>query len=310
MNSNNLITPEIIVLARNAYKSGENVTIALKKYLQQDHNTPEIIALSYDLQTGTYTTDALENEVFYINRSQELASFVSPYLGDKESVLDLGSGEITVFSRLLADLKSKNIIKAYAADISWSRLNFGLEVTKKIVPKNINLTAFVSEIGKIPLPSKSIDVTFTDHSLEPNGGRLEEIIKEIFRCTNGLCIFTEPSNELASAEGIERMKKLGYIFDLEKTIKKLGGYIIDQKDLSNNYNTLNPARILVVRPPLLEPINSSNTSESFYTFPGTDYKMQLIGGCLVCDEMGVVFPIIKNIPILMEDKLIFASKFN
>ena len=136
MNSNNLITPEIIVLARNAYKRGENVTIALKKYLQQDHNTPEIIALSYDLQTGTYTTDALENEVFYINRSQELASFVSPYLGDKESVLDLGSGEITVFSRLLADLKSKNIIKAYAADISWSRLNFGLEVTKKIVPKN------------------------------------------------------------------------------------------------------------------------------------------------------------------------------
>ena len=62
-------------------------------------------------------------------------------------------------------------------------------------------------------------MTFTDHALEPNEGRLEEIIKEIFRCTNGVCIFTEPSNELASAEGIERMKKLG-------------GYILDQKDLT------------------------------------------------------------------------------
>ena len=93
-------------------------------------------------------------------------------------------------------------------------------------------------------------------------------------------------------------------------IKKLGGCILDRKDIVNDYNNaLNPARVLAVRPPLVQPINSIDTSEGFYTFPGTDYKMQLIEGCLSCHEMGVVFPIIKNIPILLEDKLIIASKF-
>ena len=215
MNTNNLVVPEILILARDAYKKGENVTIALRNYLQLDHNTSDIIALSYDLQAGTYTSYALENKVFSNDRAQELASFVKPYLDDIESVLDLGSGEISMFSRLLAILNSKNIKKAYASDISWSRLHIGEEATKNIVPKNINLTVFVSDMAKIPLPSKSVDVTFTDHSLEPNGSRLEEILKEIFRCTRSVCIFTEPSTELASVEAMERMKKLGYIFHFE-----------------------------------------------------------------------------------------------
>ena len=176
MNTNNLVVPEILILARDAYKKGENVTIALRNYLQLDHNTSDIIALSYDLQAGTYTSYALENKVFSNDRAQELASFVKPYLDDIESVLDLGSGEISMFSRLLAILNSKNIKKAYASDISWSRLHIGKEATKNIVPNNINLTVFVSDMAKIPLPSKSVDVTFTDHSLEPNGRRLEEIL--------------------------------------------------------------------------------------------------------------------------------------
>jgi ubiquinone/menaquinone biosynthesis C-methylase UbiE len=311
MNTNNLLTPEILILARDAYKKGKNVTSVLKNYLQKNYNTPEIIALAYDLQAGTYTSYSLNNKVFTSNRARELATFVAPYCVDIELVLDLGSGEISMFSRLLAALKSRNIRKAYASDISWSRLNIGVEATKNIVPKNNNLTVFVSEMAKIPLPSKSIDLTFTDHSLEPNGSRLEEIIKEIFRCTRSVCIFTEPCNELASIEAKERMKKLGYIFDLEETIKKLGGYILDRKDIVNNSsNALNPARVLAVRPPQVQTINSIDTSEGFYTFPGTDYNMQLIDGCLTCHEMGVVFPIIKNIPILLEDKLIIASKFN
>ena len=66
MNTNNLLTPEIILLARNAYKNGENVTTILKSHLNKNYNTPEIIALAYDLQAGTYTTDAIENKVFYI----------------------------------------------------------------------------------------------------------------------------------------------------------------------------------------------------------------------------------------------------
>jgi len=311
MNLNSLVIPEIFMVAKNAYKKNENVTSALKNYLQESYNTPEIIALAYDLQAGTYTSDAIENKVFYRDRAIELAMFASPYLDDIESVLDLGSGEISMFSRLLATINSQKIRKAYASDISWSRLHIGIEATRDIVPKNNNLTVFVSDMAKIPLPSKSIDLTFTDHSIEPNGSRLEEIITEIFRCTSRICIFTEPCTELASTEAIERMKKLGYIFDLEKVIKKLGGEVLDSKDIVNDYNnSLNPARVIAVRPPPVESINSIKTAESIYTFPGTDYKMQLIDECLTCDEMGVIFPIIKNIPILLEDKLIIASKFN
>tara|TARA_B100000795_G_C22763766_1_gene424786 strand:- start:202 stop:1134 length:933 start_codon:yes stop_codon:yes gene_type:complete len=310
MNSNNLVLPEMFIIARDAYQKGENVTNALRKYLKVSYNTPEIIALAYDLQAGTYTNAAESNESFYNHRAQELTTVIEPFCDGMESVLDLGSGEISMFSRLLATLKSQSINKTYAADINWSRLNIGIKATENIVPNSHNLSAFVSDMAKIPLPSKSIDLTFTDHALEPNGSRLEEILKEIFRCTRNICIFTEPSNEIASIEAQERMKKLSYIFDLEQSIKKLGGEILCSSDIFNNYNKLNPARTLVVRPPVLKSEVSIDYSKFYFTFPGTDYELQLIDEHLFCKDMGVVFPIIKDIPILLEEKLIIASKYS
>ena len=45
---------------------------------------------------------------------------------------------------------------------------------------------------QIGLKSNSVDIIYTNHSLEPNGGREEVILKELLRVTNKYLILFEP----------------------------------------------------------------------------------------------------------------------
>ena len=56
------------------------------------------------------------------------------------------------------------------------------------------------------MPDKSVDVVYTAHSLEPNGGRELEAVKELLRITSKRLILIEPSYELADKECKIRMK--------------------------------------------------------------------------------------------------------
>ena len=74
----------------------------------------------------------------------------------------------------------------------------------------------------LPLLDNSIDIVYTSHSMEPNGGHEEELLAELYRVTNNYLILLEPAYEFASEEARARMRKHGYVTNLYETAKRLG----------------------------------------------------------------------------------------
>ena len=77
---------EDYVFAKTVYEKNENVTSALKTKLKVDYNTPEIIAVAYDLQAGTYSIAADNQPEFYKSRAKEVSDFITSNVSDIESM--------------------------------------------------------------------------------------------------------------------------------------------------------------------------------------------------------------------------------
>lgn len=305
---------EDYVFAKTVYEKNENVTSALKTKLKVDYNTPEIIAVAYDLQAGTYSIAADNQPEFYKSRAKEVSDFITSNVSDIESILDVGSGELTMFARVASNLSSsaKSEIKLYATDISLSRLVVGRNHLNKSIQLVNRINLVVADTAKLPFATKSLDIVTSDHSLETNGGRLSEVLSECFRVARRYCVFVEPDNSLQDNQGKERMKSLGYIFDLEKSILELGGKIKSQHITNNNYHELNRSKMLVVEVP-----NYSNSKtllkcedEIKFTYPGTDQVLEDNKSVLYDIQSGFLFPKVDNVSLLLEQNRILFSKYN
>ena len=67
----------------------------------------------------------------------------------------------------------------------------------------------------------AIDVVYTSHSIEPNGGREEEALLELYRIAKKYVVLLEPCYEKASSAARKRMEKHNYITNLFDTVNKL-----------------------------------------------------------------------------------------
>ena len=177
--------------AFRAYDEGENVTEVLKGTLGERSNTDEIIEIAYDLQAGTYINNVTQNSKSWRNYTSELADIISIYTSPGDTLLDAGAGELTTLAGVADRLSIENITYS-ACDISWSRIKKGKEFIGRGL-KQLTLNAFVANFFHLPLRDKSIDVLFTSHALEPNGGREEQILAELIRVTRRKIILFEPS---------------------------------------------------------------------------------------------------------------------
>lgn len=305
---------EDYVLAKTVYEKNENITDALKKKLKIKYNTLEIIEAAYDLQAGSYSMHADNQPKFYQTRAKEVSDFISSNVSDIESILDVGSGELTMFARVASNLSlnAKAEIKLCATDISLSRLVVGRNHLNKSIDLVNRINLAVADTAKLPFASNSIDIVTSDHSLEPNGASLTEVLNECFRVARRYCVFVEPNNSLQDSEGKERMKRLGYIFDIEKRILQLGGKIKSQKTTINNYNQINKSKMLVVEVPKLSNSNflPSGEDEIQFTYPGTEHLLQHYEGFLYDNQSGFLFPKIDNVSLLLESNRILFSKYN
>ena len=310
MNSNLKMNIEDYMAAKEAYTKNENVTSVLKKRLGIDFNTPEIIAAAYDLQAGTYSANAEAKLEFYQARVEEVVNFIESNISNITSALDVGSGELTMFSRVASKLSSKSKINFFATDISLSRLIVGRNWLKSSFDVVSDIELAVADTAKLPFGTKSMDIVITDHSLEPNGAQLQETLRECFRVAKRYCVFIEPSNSLQAKAGLERMKSLGYIFDLETDIKKLGGKIVCQHLTINNYNQLNKSKMLIVETPQVdgnpEPDNHIDFS---YTYPGSNHLLEKNDNFLFSEKNGFLFPVVDSVPLLLEQNRILYSKY-
>lgn len=295
-----------ILAARRAWQQGENVTELLRRQQGVDFNTPQIIETAYDLQAGTYIEYVRGHAEQAGRFAAELAGLLGPQLREGDSLLDVGSGELTTLSSLCLRLPvlPRQVL---AFDISWSRIHKGLAFARaEMGGASDRLRPFVAEIGAIPLADKSVDVTTSCHALEPNGPNLAELLGELFRVTARTLVLFEPGYEHASAEGRARMERLGYIRDLAGTVARLGGRVLDERPLQHVANPLNPTVCFVIEPPGAAP-RASACDEPGYTVPGTALPLALKDGFHLSPDTGLCFPVLGGIPVLKRDAGILAS---
>jgi len=299
----------ILQKAKQAYSEGKNVTEFLRSEFQESQNTSEIIEIAYDLQAGSYIEWVNLNKKKYQLYCSELAEFLDIHLSNQNSILDVGTGELTTLSLMLNELKSP-VLQVYAFDISWSRLFKGREFfNNNCHVKDISIIPFVADMKSIPLRSKSIDIVTSSHTLEPNGKNLQELLKELFRVAKTKCVLFEPSYELNSDEGKQRMERLGFIRDIEGTVTSLGGKVLDIKPLVNPSNPLNPTACYVIEPPELLKVKKHD--EPIFSVPGSDYSLTKNTDFYVSSDTGLLFPILADIPILkMQSGILGNSYFN
>ena len=133
------------------YRQGGNVMQALRRVGGVERNTPEIIEIAYDLQAGTYIEHARENADLWLPRFEEMAQAMGPHVADGDSIMEVGTGELTTLAEL-ANLCFGHPSGIYACDLSWSRLRKGQVYARERLRPDLTplLETFVADMFRLP----------------------------------------------------------------------------------------------------------------------------------------------------------------
>ncbi|MFT6906577.1 MAG: ubiquinone/menaquinone biosynthesis C-methylase UbiE [Oleiphilaceae bacterium] len=293
-----MITPRKI---KELYEQGTNISAWLRKELGVTHNTREIIEISYDIQAGSYiellkSKAMTQHKVEYTKEIvKEILSLCSPV-----SVLEAGVGEATTLSGVMKRLESD--IRGYGFDLSWSRIAYAKDWLQSQGVTNTTLCS--GNLLNIPFLDSSIDVVYTSHSIEPNGGNEEAILRELYRVARKYVILLEPGYEFASQESQKRMDSHGYCKNLKRISHSLGYDVIKHELFPFHTNPANPTVITIIS-------KQSNAELPSDVFACPKYRVPLIktDSALYSPEALVAYPIIDGIPCLRIENGVFASKF-
>ncbi|MBG9754109.1 methyltransferase domain-containing protein [Lysinibacillus sp. RSDA_15] len=278
----------------------KNIIQYLKEISNTSSNSMEDILISYDFQAGTYTKSYKENPNAKKHHLKNLIEVLDDLNGCK-TILEVGVGEAT---SLLEIIKSSrvNYDKIFGFDLSWSRIKYAKKLLEEVQLSDVEL--FTGDLFNMPLANNSIDLVYTVHTLEPNGGKELEALKELYRVANKYVVLVEPYYEGANNEAKERMDRLGYIKGLEDKINQLGYKILLNKALNNDMNPLNPANIIVI-----EKQKDDHKSSAILCCPITKSPLKFIKGCYYSEESLLAYPLIDGIPCLLSNNAIIATKF-
>ncbi len=283
---------------KDLYDKGENIIQYLKKIGNNKLNSIEDILISYDFQAGSYINYYSKNYNIKDKYCKAISKIINKF-ENINSIVEVGVGEATTLNLLIKNLKNKpsNIL---GFDISWSRLKFAKELMKDFCINNSKF--FTANLFEIPLLDNSVDIVYTSHSIEPNGGKEEEALKELYRITKKYLILLEPSFEFANDEGKKRMKKHGYVTKLYSTALKLGYKIIEHRLFDYSPNPLNPTGLILIekktkyhnKPNLVCPISKTELSKIKSSF-------------LYSEKSFLAYPVLEGIPCLLKENSILAA---
>jgi len=285
-----MLSPNVHNLVLELFNKGENVTQALVS-----RNIPvdfQIIELLYDLQAGTYTslTEAnVNNANSYV---KEIADLIEPYSKNLVSILDCGTGEANTLVELIKRLP--NLSNVFAIDASWSRLSWAKQNLESAEVDNCSLA--VADLKNIPLQSGLIDIVFTSHALEPNGGSEQVILNELSRVGKKYIILIEPDYLMASQEQRTRMESLQYIGDLRPFFTNAGLKLIKYYELENSTNPMNRSSLFVLEK--LQGYPSKHNQERIDWVDPADKSKGRIFGSGLRFKSGLWYPVLQGIPFL------------
>lgn len=289
---------------RDAYARGENAMAYARSQLRGigENEINETIAtlIAYDLQAGSYINNVRGHPEFYQEWFKQLAGIIDPLTSPKSSILEVGCGEATTLAGLLQhrSIQSKPIL---GFDISWSRVHEG---HGWLAEMGVDATLFVGDLFCIPLASNSIDVVYTSHSLEPNGGMEKEAINELLRVSRRWVVLVEPIYELASVEARRRMEEHGYVTGLRQAAELCGARIIQHRLLEYTQNPLNPSGLLVLEKQLPSQKDGSNIE---WSCPITGAPLIDAGDAFISEDTGLAYPVLRGIPLLRAEHAVVAS---
>ena len=295
---------ELIIGMRAAYARGENVLEFARKKCNTRSNVPMATLIAYDLQSGTYVADSRKNKDEYLRWCTQLAAILDPYMNAQTSMLEVGCGEATTLAGVLASLRQLPL-HAFGFDISWSRCAHG---TNWLFEQSMTAQLFVADLFNIPFADSSIDVVYTSHSLEPNGGREYAAIKELLRVARRAVVLIEPIYELGTKQAQDRMRKYGYVRNLKAIALSLRAKVVDYGLLEFNGNELNPSGlILLEKEPIAEALNVPY--EARWRCPLTSSTLAESSAGFFSTETGIVYPVLGGIPLLHVNHAVVASSF-
>jgi len=288
---------------RKAYTEGENAMAYARSELHEykGKNHPIATLVAYDLQAGSYVESARENPEIKDIWCKQLAEQIYPVLPSGGSLLEVGVGEATTLAGVLKTL-GQQVGKAFGFDISWSRITVAQEW---LFEQSQVAELFVGDLIHIPFADNSIDVVYSSHSLDPNGGREEEALQELLRVARHAVVLIEPIHELASPEAQARMTHHSYVRGLKETAEKLGASVLDYRLLEHIANPLNPSGVLVLQKRKREEVKGSPSY--LWQCPLTTTKLQSVDEFFYASDVGIAYPVLRGIPMLAPQHDIIAS---
>ena len=295
------INNEIIQKIKSIWEKGGNIIEHLKEINGSSNNSIEDILISYDFQAGSYIKGTKDNPEFNFNYTNYIAEILNN-LGPIHTIMEVGVGEATTITNVLSKL---NTLPPYCLgfDISWSRIKYAYEYSKE---NNVKINLFVGDLFNIPLADDSIEIVYTSHSIEPNGGREKEALKELYRVTSRYLVLLEPTDEFADEEGKKRMKRHGYITNLKDKIQELGMNLIEYSRIPNSSNPLNPTGLYIIEKNKVKIVLDENQSK--YMCPISKTELNYHKDHYFSSESFISYPVIDGIPCLLPHYGILTSK--
>jgi len=298
----------------DAFKKGDNILGFFREKNGSDENTIDSILISYDLQAGEYRNKYYNafNDRALINgnrcpmkkieyekiKNEYMASIIDRF--EYSSILEVGVGEATTLGGVSANLKNRDVI-IKGIDISVSRIAYGNLFLKENNYDKPEL--LVADMFKMPFENNAFDVVYTFNTIGDFTSNGKEAIEELIRITNKYLILIEYSYELGNEETKKRIEEHSFCKNLMGCIDELGLKVIEHKLFDVTvYN--NQSSIIII-----DKQSSSESKKTVkYCCPECKENLVTSKGNYFCNECKVVYPIIDNIPCLINKYGILYSK--
>ena len=287
---------------RAAYARGDNAMAWARANSSGEGNSIASALIAYDLQAGSYVTWARENFHYNVKWCTQLAELIQPYLATGDSVMEVGVGEATTLAGVMKSINRPDLA-TLGFDVSWSRIRVAQEW---VMENSVSARLFVGDLFHIPLANNSIDVIYTAHSLEPNGGREVAAIAELLRVARKAVVLVEPIYELASEFGQKRMAENGYVRGLKSTAEQLGAIVVDYRLLEVCDGPHNPSGVVC----MVKPNSQTGNAKQGWCWqcPMTSAPLVDLGDVFYAKQVGIAYPVMRGVPLLRAEHAVVASK--